>query len=242
MSRQLNEKSTPEQIRSRFDNDVERFSNLETGQTAAIDAAYCLDLIAQAATNHTPNMSHILDIGCGAGNFTLRILQQLKHNQVHVSLNDLSPNMLERASTRIASQTTGQITLLQNDIRNKDLPEKQYDCVVAAMVLHHLREEHEWSQVFQKLHTAIKPGGALWIYDLVEHDNHTLHQLAWQQYSDYLVNFKDAEYRDLVFDYIDQEDSPRPLMWQLTQLENAGFSCVDVLHKHGVCAAYCAFK
>src|SRR5262245_11550706 len=30
-------KSTPEEIRARFDNDVERFSNLETGQSAAID-------------------------------------------------------------------------------------------------------------------------------------------------------------------------------------------------------------
>jgi tRNA (cmo5U34)-methyltransferase len=31
-------KSTVEQIRERFDGDVERFSNLETGQSATIDA------------------------------------------------------------------------------------------------------------------------------------------------------------------------------------------------------------
>ena len=43
-------KSTVEQIRQRFDNDVERFSNLETGQSATIDAPLVLELITQAAT------------------------------------------------------------------------------------------------------------------------------------------------------------------------------------------------
>ena len=42
-------KSTVEEIRARFDNDVERFSNLETGQSATIDAPLALELIAEAA-------------------------------------------------------------------------------------------------------------------------------------------------------------------------------------------------
>ncbi len=48
-------KSTVEEIRHRFDNDVERFSNLETGQTAAMDAAIAMELIARAASVATPN-------------------------------------------------------------------------------------------------------------------------------------------------------------------------------------------
>src|SRR3954469_6594358 len=49
-------KSTPDQIRQRFDNDVERFSNLQTGQSAQIDSPLILDLISScaAATNPTP--------------------------------------------------------------------------------------------------------------------------------------------------------------------------------------------
>ena len=47
-------KSTVEEIRARFDQDVERFSNLATGQTATIDAALCLELVAQAAAAVTP--------------------------------------------------------------------------------------------------------------------------------------------------------------------------------------------
>ena len=41
-------KSTVDEIRERFD--VERFSNLETGQSATIDAPLSLTLIADAAS------------------------------------------------------------------------------------------------------------------------------------------------------------------------------------------------
>ena len=43
-------KSTVDQILERFDGDVEQFSNLETGQSATIDAPLSLALIAEAAS------------------------------------------------------------------------------------------------------------------------------------------------------------------------------------------------
>src|SRR5689334_2901968 len=67
-------KSTVEQIRARFDGEVERFSNLETGQTAAVDSPLCMELVARAATAVTPGARDVLDIGCGAGNYTLKLL------------------------------------------------------------------------------------------------------------------------------------------------------------------------
>ena len=64
-------KSTVKEIKERFDNDVERFSSLDIGQTSTVDSVLCMDLITQAAAHATPNATHILDIGCGAGNYTL---------------------------------------------------------------------------------------------------------------------------------------------------------------------------
>jgi tRNA (cmo5U34)-methyltransferase len=69
-------KSTVEEIRARFDNDVERFSNLETGQSAVIDSPLCMDLVASAAAAVTPEAQSLLDIGCGAGNYTLKVLEK----------------------------------------------------------------------------------------------------------------------------------------------------------------------
>ena len=59
-------KSNVDAIRARFDADVERFSNLETGQSATIDAPLAMQLIAEAAETTTPSARHLLDIGCGA--------------------------------------------------------------------------------------------------------------------------------------------------------------------------------
>lgn len=50
-------KSTVDQIRRRFDADVERFAALETGQSATVDAPLALELIAQAAAVTTPAAS-----------------------------------------------------------------------------------------------------------------------------------------------------------------------------------------
>lgn len=42
-------KSTLDEIRARFDNDVDRFADLETGQQSTIDAPLSLELVTDAA-------------------------------------------------------------------------------------------------------------------------------------------------------------------------------------------------
>ena len=58
-------KSSPEAIRPNFDQQVERFSNLETGQTTAIDSPLCLELVARSAALLNPNAKRVMDLGCG---------------------------------------------------------------------------------------------------------------------------------------------------------------------------------
>ena len=73
----MGRKSTVEEIRARFDGDVARFSNLETGQTAAIDSALMLELISRGARAARPKARSIVDIGCGAGNYSLKLMEHL---------------------------------------------------------------------------------------------------------------------------------------------------------------------
>jgi tRNA (cmo5U34)-methyltransferase len=63
-----------------------------------------------------------------------------------------------------------------------------------------------------------------------------------EQYGDYLTRFKDASYRDHVFAYIEKEDTPRPLTYQLDLLRAVGFTHLDVLHKNVSFAAFGAVK
>jgi tRNA (cmo5U34)-methyltransferase len=233
-------KSTPEQIQQRFDQEVERFSNLETGQAATIDAPLAMELITRAAAAVTPGATSSLDVGCGAGNYTLKLLGRLPN--LDVTLIDLSQPMLQRAVERIGKTAARQVRPIQGDVRTIDLGEGQFDIIVAAAVLHHLRGDEEWLSVFQKFHRALRPGGSIWISDLIEHSHAAVHQMMWDRYGDFLESQKDSAYRKAVFEYIEVEDTPRPLIYQLDLLRRVGFRGIEVLHKNSVFAAFGGVK
>lgn len=233
-------KSTVDEIRQRFDADVERFSNLETGQSATVDAPLAMALVADAAAATTPHARHVLDVGCGAGNYTLKLLEKIPN--LDVTLIDLSQPMLTRARERVGRATAGRVATTQNDIRDVQLPDGEFDIVLAAAVLHHLRTDAEWRGVFAALYRALHPGGSLWIFDLVESSLPAVRSLMRDQYGAYLTGLKDEAYRDHVFAYVEREDTPRSLVFQLDLLRAVGFSQVEVLHKNLCFAAFGARK
>jgi len=240
MQTDYSKKSTNEEIRSRFDNDVDRFSNLDTGQLTTIDAPLTMELCTEAARYINPNAKELLDIGCGAGNYTLKMLSKI--NNLNCTLNDLSMPMLQRAKERVSAQTNGQVTLFQDDMRNLALPDNHFDVILAAATLHHLRDDADWEHVFTKLYKALKPGGSIWISDLITHDSPPLNQLFNQRYSDYLDTLDGPEYRQKVLDYVAYEDTPRSLNFQLNLLTKVGFKQVEVLHKNLYFAAFGGIK
>ncbi len=236
----MNQKSTLTEIQERFDRDVERFSNLITGQQATMDAPLVMDLITQAAKTATPHAKRILDVGCGAGNNTLKLLQMI--NPLDCDMVDLSRPMLERARQRIAAVNSGEVRLFQEDIRIVNLPEGHYDIILAAMVLHHLRETQDWEDTFRKLYRLTAPGGSIWIADFVAHENQSMQEIMWERYGKYLESMGGVAYREKVFAYIDKEDTPRPVTFQLDLLRQSGFSEVEILHKNSCFVAFGAIK
>ena len=237
----LSEKSTNEEIRERFDNDVERFSNLETGQAATIDAPLAMELITQAAIAATPSISRCLDIGCGAGNNTIKLLREYS-GEFDCDLCDLSEPMLQRAEERISLETTRSIRTFHGDIRNLPLPEEGYDVIFAAAVLHHLREDDDWVSTFSKIYSLLRPGGSFWITDLVTQESESVHGLMWQRYGDYLIQLGGVDYQKEVFEYINLEDSPRSVTFQLELMKQVGFETTEILHKNSCFAAFGAIK
>lgn len=234
------DKSTVEEIRARFDHDVDRFSQLETGQQAMIDAALVLELVAQTAATHLKPNDAVLDLGCGAGNFTLRVMQKVSPLQSH--LVDLSGPMLQRARTRIEATGNRVAAARQADLRELDFAANSFDCILAGAVLHHLRDEREWETVFARLHQWLRPGGRLYVADMLIFDVPAVQELMWRRFGGHLESLGGPDYRDKVFAYIDREDSPRSLPFQIELLQQSGFSLYDVLHRNGVSACYFAEK
>ncbi len=229
-------KATNEEIKQRFDQDVERFSNLDTGQLTTLDAPLTMELCTDAAKYIVPDAKELLDIGCGAGNYTLKMLSKIP--DLNCTLNDLSLPMLERAKTRTSLQTNGTVTTIQLDMRELNLSEEHYDIVLAAATLHHLRTDEDWEHVFTKIYKALKPGGCFWISDLIKHDSDPLNALFQDQYGAYLESLGGPGYKQKVFDYIDYEDTPRSIEYQLGLMKRIGFRNVEILHKNMCFAAF----
>ena len=233
-------KSTIAEIRERFDHDVERFSNLETGQVSTLDAKLSLELTTEAASRMRPNAKYLLDIGCGAGNYSLMMLSKIKN--LDCTLVDLSMPMLNRALERISTETTGKVEILHGDIREIALPENHFDIILAGAVLHHLREDTDWESVFSKLFGLLKPGGCLMISDFILQDEEILNDYIREKYGDYLESLAGREYRQKVLAYVEKEDSPRSLNYQLALMKKVGFRNTEILHKNLCFAAFAGIK
>jgi tRNA (cmo5U34)-methyltransferase len=233
-------KSTVEEIRQRFDNEVHRFSNLQTGQTATVDAPLALELIAAAAASTNPNAKRLLDLGCGAGNYTLKLMQRLPN--LDVTLIDLSRPMLDKAQERIRAVSSGGIRTIQGDMREVELGEAAFDIIVASATLHHLRTDEQWHAMFAKMHRALVPGGSLWIFDLIDYELPAVREVMKQRYADYLDALTGPVYRQEIFDYVEKEDTPKPLVFQLELLRAVGFRTLEVLHVNSSFAAFGAVR
>lgn len=233
-------KSMVAQIRTTFDRSVERFSNLHIGQQSAMDSVLIMEMLTAAAARTTPHARHMLDIGCGAGNYTLKLLEHLP--QLDCTLLDLSRSMLDRAEARVSEQTRGHVVARQGDIRDVDLPEEYFDIVLTGSALHHLRHDREWQQVFANVFRTLKPGGSFWISDLIAHEHPELHHIMRDRYGHYLVNQGGASFRDRVFESIEQEDTPRSVWYQISLLHHIGFVNIDIVHKNACFAAFGGIK
>lgn len=233
-------KATPEEIARRFEALADYLSDVERGQKAIIDAPLALRLVAESAAATVPGASQILDIGCGAGNYSLKLLQFLPG--ADVTLVDLSSALLGRAVERVETVAAGNVTAVQGDIRSVDLGSDRFDIVVAGAVLHHLREEEEWDSVFRSVFQALRPGGGFWISDLIDHADPAIQRIMTERYSDYLVEIGNEEGRDRVFAEIAEQDSPRPLLFQVDLMREVGFADVEILHKNSCFATFAGFK
>ena len=233
-------KQTAAEIGSYFDGEVERFSSLATGQASIKDARLMMDIFAEVAPVLVPRTHRILDLGCGAGNQTLNLLRAFP--DADCTLLDISTAMLERAKKRVGSVAAGKVTTVAGDLRTAELPKNTFDIVVAAAVLHHLRDEADWITGFSRVHELLKDGGALLVSDLIRHENPAVEAIFKTRQETFLREaLGDAE-AERILRSIAASDTPSPLEYQFDLLRKIGFREVSLLHKTIVFGAYYAIK
>ena len=151
--------------------------------------------------------------------------------------------MLDKAYERVNIISNNRPRVFKGDFRDINFQNEKYDVIIATAVLHHLRDDVDWETTFKKLYHLLNENGSVWIFDLVHQNDSALQEYIYKElYGEYLTGLKDQNYRDHVFSYIEKEDSPRPLIYQLGLLEKVGFTQIDVLHKNLCFASFVGFK
>src|SRR5208282_2661858 len=81
----------------------------------------------------------ILDIGCGDGSITLPLLSP----QRHLTLLDVSPNMLSLVRSRVPEGLIANVELVNADFLTTPLGSELYDVVICVGVLAHVRSPRD---------------------------------------------------------------------------------------------------
>ncbi len=234
------DKSTTRDMETRFDKEVMAYSNLETGQSTIIDAPLALEVVTEAAKRIVPQAGRIVDIGCGAGNYTMKMLQKIPN--LECTLVDLSRPMLEKALERVSSATNAEITVMHEDFRTAPLAEESFDIALAGAVLHHLRDDNDWEMGFAKLYSILKPGGCLMISDLIVEDVKVIDDYSRERFAGHLERIAGREFMKNHLLAVEREDTPRTMTYQLELMKKVGFRQVNILHKNACFGSFCGIK
>jgi len=146
-----------EKVENHFDNNSELWHNLYSKPTKVNhDIMIERSKIAFSFLKKYLNQnSKVLEIGCGAGLFGLKILE----NNHKYSGIDISNVMIERCKMlfRYEDINKDRYNLINGDILNLEL-NKRYDCIVALGVIEYQRDDELLIKKFDEL---LNPGGIL---------------------------------------------------------------------------------
>jgi SAM-dependent methyltransferase len=97
----------------------------------------------------------VLDIGCGAGQTILQLMERLGSNGQVIGV-DIAPRVLAAARARAAHLP--QVTLLQDDAATMNLPDQSVDCVYSRFGMMFFGEP---AKAFANIRRILKPGGRI---------------------------------------------------------------------------------
>lgn len=223
------QKSSIETIRQNFNEQVERFTNIETGQSTAIDSPLCMELVAQTTRAMSPDAQSVMDLGCGGGNYAVKLASQFP--TANYTLIDLSEKMLVEAEKRVQALISGKIIAINADYKSIDFGYQCFDIITAGTTLHHLRTEREWESIFGRVYDALKRGGLFFVNDIVIGETPEIDAIMLNGWRSELQKNVPGEV-DFFMKKYETEDTPQTLNYQLNLMRDVGFSQTILLHKH----------
>ena len=103
---------------------------------------------------------NVLELGCGTGIFSAMIVERVKH----LTASDFSPEMLERATQRLAGYQS--VELRTEDACHTSFADDSFSALLAVNLLHHADAP---ATVVRECQRVLRPGGRAVIIDCAGH-------------------------------------------------------------------------
>ena len=119
-----------------------------------------MEAIIEAIPFSKQDKLKIIDLGCGTGNLTQKIIAA--YPNADVTCIDMAENMLKMVKAKLKRKRN--VSFWLGDIRNFDYSGK-YDVIVASMVLHHI-DQKDKVRFYRKLYNTLSKGGVFYVMDI----------------------------------------------------------------------------
>ncbi|MDD5706410.1 MAG: carboxy-S-adenosyl-L-methionine synthase CmoA [Kiritimatiellae bacterium] len=221
-----------EQVVAVFDDMIERSVPLYQAVQHATAT-----LAAQLVQPH----STIFDLGCSTGTTLLLMARAINDPTVRFVGIDNSRPMIERCQERIAAQGLAE----RIELRCADLTTAECDNA-SLVILHYTLQFVDpllRPNLLRRIHTALRPGGALLISEKVRHQHPVLHNVLTELHHDFKRSHGYSE-----LEIAGKRDALENVLIPLTTQQNhsllqeAGFSEVEIFLKWYNFASFAALK
>ncbi len=178
----------------------------------------------------------VMDLGCGTGAVSSAIAGQFPNAEF--TCVDMSENMLRMAEVKLGVP----ITSIQADFNTFEFPRK-YDLIVSSLALHHLVTDGDKLAFYEKIFSALKPGGQFINIDVVLAANDTLQDTYHEELKSFMAEHITRE--ELDRDWIPKYgsvDYPVSMTMHLDMMKSCGFKDIDIVYKYYKFAVYTGSK
>jgi tRNA (cmo5U34)-methyltransferase len=195
------------------------FDNRADGYNSVIEGTYHYEKFGRCFPE-TDEKIQMLDIGCGTGVELEHIWKQAPN--AHITCLDLSRGMLDLLLKNHPNDHK-RLTIVEASYRNWEYPKEAFDIVTSHATMHHFYPE-EKVEVYRKILSALKPGGAYIEGDFILGD-----ALLAEQYRRRHEAITEglSEKAKASGEY--HVDLPLTLDVQMRLLQEAGFGSVEIL-------------
>jgi tRNA (cmo5U34)-methyltransferase len=209
-----------------------------------------LEIISALATDRYRPGSKVLDLGCGNGELSNRILE--KNNEIQVVMIDYSETMIKKCKERFPGNKD--ITIICHDLNDgmpNSVSEQRFSVVVSCFALHHIAPDKRVTLYNDTCKVLLDEGifvnGDRFIEETPQISDWTFNRwMSWvvqsiRQNLSQEKSFEEAKNKQLDLDE-KQGDMPGTIWQMRNDLKQAGFAYIDVLWKTHVIGIIAASK